>query len=98
MVRAVWAYGRVVHRCDEALLRSVYHDDGYDDHGLLPRPGGGVRARRAQWRPGAGWRIAIRTVVPEWQTAHRGQFIGLPAGTATASRDRTDVSYGNTSG
>jgi hypothetical protein len=152
------------------MRRSVYHDDGYDDHGdyfrgpaeeyvpwvlgllrhrfastmhtvsnvlvhldgdtarvqsylvayhVVPAseqagealgdevagaPGAAMRvfgARyvdRFEWRPGAGWRIAHRTVVPEWQTAHRGQFIGPPAGMATASRDRTDVSYGNTSG
>jgi hypothetical protein len=26
-------YSRGIDRCDEALIRSVYHDDSYDDHG-----------------------------------------------------------------
>ena len=48
---------------------------------------------RFEWRPAAGWRIAHRSVVAEWQTEHRGQFVGLPPGMATAARNRTDLSY-----
>jgi hypothetical protein len=44
-------------------------------------------------RPGAGWRIAHRTLVSEWQVEHAGNFVPTPPGTEPAARDRTDPSY-----
>jgi hypothetical protein len=32
-------YCRGVDRCDEELIRSVYHDDSFDDHGYWKGPG-----------------------------------------------------------
>jgi hypothetical protein len=32
-------YCRGVDRCDEALIRSAFHDDSYDDHGYWKGPG-----------------------------------------------------------
>lgn len=33
ILEVLHTYCRGVDRCDEALVRSVYHDDAYDDHG-----------------------------------------------------------------
>lgn len=48
---------------------------------------------RFEDRPGAGWRIAHRTLVSEWQVEHAGNFVPTPPGTVPAARDRTDPSY-----
>jgi hypothetical protein len=48
---------------------------------------------RFEDRPGAGWRIAHRTLVSEWQVEHAGSFVPTPPGTEPAARDRTDPSY-----
>jgi SnoaL-like domain len=48
---------------------------------------------RFEDRPDAGWRIAHRTLVSEWQTEQAGQFVPTPPGTVPAARDRSDPSY-----
>jgi hypothetical protein len=146
---ALHRYCRGVDRMDAELIRSAYHDDGYDDHGdyfrgtvadyvlwvlevlgerfdstmhtlsnisiaedggiakvesyliayHVTKGGGALRVFGARYvdrfedRPGAGWRIAHRTLVSEWQTEQVGEFVATPPGTAPAARDRTDPSY-----
>jgi hypothetical protein len=48
---------------------------------------------RFEWRPQAGWRIAHRVVVADWQVEPDGAFYPLPPGMPRAARDRTDLSY-----
>ncbi len=48
---------------------------------------------RFEHRPGVGWRIAHRTLVPEWQVEQAGAFVAVPQGCAAPARDRTDPSY-----
>src|SRR5581483_10571845 len=48
---------------------------------------------RFEHRPDTGWRIAHRTLVPEWQTEHTGVFVAVPPGAAAAARDRSDPTY-----
>jgi hypothetical protein len=145
---ALYRYCRGIDRMDAALIRSAYHDDGYDDHGdyfrgsveeYIPwvldllaerfdstmhtlsnisiaedggtatvesyliayhvtKGGNALRVFGARYvdrfedRPDAGWRIAHRTLVSEWQVEHTG-IVATPPGTAPAARDRTDPSY-----
>lgn len=49
---------------------------------------------RFEHRTTGGWRIASRRLVPEWQIEHQGAAVPLPPGAATATRDRSDPSYG----
>ena len=39
--RVLYDYCSGIDRCDEELLRSVYHDDSYDDHGVYKGDGPG---------------------------------------------------------
>ena len=61
--------------------------------------GGALRILGARYcddfsrRPGVGWRIARRRLVPEWQVERSG-FVATPPGTAAPARDRSDPSYG----
>lgn len=48
---------------------------------------------RFELRRHAGWRIAHRTLVSEWQVEHAGSFVPTPEGTMLPARDRTDPSY-----
>lgn len=48
---------------------------------------------RFEHRPGAGWRIAHRQLVPEWQFECSGSVTVLPPGCAPSARDRSDPSY-----
>lgn len=48
--RVLRAYCRAIDRCDEELLRSVYHDDAYDDHGA------GFRGPATEYVP---WVLAL---------------------------------------
>ncbi|HEX3610242.1 MAG TPA: nuclear transport factor 2 family protein [Sporichthyaceae bacterium] len=47
---------------------------------------------RFEHRPEAGWRIAHRTLVSEWQVEQQGAFVPIPGG-EPATRDRNDPSY-----
>ncbi|GAA0609008.1 nuclear transport factor 2 family protein [Sporichthya brevicatena] len=76
----------------------VAHVESYLIAYHVTKGGGSLKVFGARYvdrfedRPGAGWRIAHRTLVSEWQTEQTG-FVATPPGTAPAARDRTDPSY-----
>lgn len=149
ITRVLHDYCRGIDRLDAELIRSAYHEGGYDDHGdsfqgtveeyvpwvldvlrtrftstmhalsnvtidvdgdearsecyLLAHhvvaSSGALRVFGARYvdrferRAAVGWRIAHRTLVPEWQVEHSGQAVPVPPGAAVPERDRSDPSY-----
>lgn len=93
------SYCRALDRCDVELMKSVYREDGYDDHGVFAvnaQEFAGFIFDRLEKRGGL-WRIAKRTVIMDWNLNQpssdirtEGMFRTLRI---TGRRDRQDPIY-----